>query len=81
LGNVVRPANGRALVLDAHPDQLLARRLAEDPNRLARLRSIYLALAAEHHARAVVVDATRPADEVCAAVQRALASLTEDGHA
>jgi dTMP kinase len=74
------PAPHLIVVLDAHPEQLLARRTKEDPAQLARLRSIYLALAAEHHVRAVVVDATRPAGEVHAIVRDAVQQLAQDGH-
>jgi thymidylate kinase len=72
------PAPHLIVVLDAHPDELRARRSAEDPAQLASLRSIYLALAAEERVRTVVVDATRPVAELRAVVHAALTSLRED---
>lgn len=74
------PAPHLIVVLDAHPDALMTRRTGEDPARLASLRSIYLALAAESPARTLIVDATRPVAELRAVVHGALTALREEGH-
>jgi thymidylate kinase len=74
------PAPHLIVVLDAHPDELIARRATEDPAHLASLRSIYLALAAEGRGRTLIVDATRPIAELRAVVHGALSGLREEGH-
>jgi thymidylate kinase len=72
------PAPHLIVVLDAHPDELVTRRTEEDPARLASLRSIYLALAAEARAHTLIVDATRPVAELRAVVHGALMRLREE---
>jgi thymidylate kinase len=74
LASALMPQPDRVIFLDAAPEVLFARKQEVPPAALAASRDRYLALC-KTHPRFRVIDASRPIDEVVAAVHKEIESI------